>query len=122
MVRVEFIRLHLMEKGVPADLVNPSPFIWSKHLYPLGKPLIFQSHLQIMMHSLSLAIVWGGVLWMLLHDFYPEKVISSVVFGVLIGASLWVRVLWNRKKLCLGSWEEWCENNYETTHELSPTN
>ena len=60
--KVVFIRQHLIEKGVPTDLVYPWPFLWAKLFKSKGKPLVFQSPIKLfVLDALNESVIWGGI-------------------------------------------------------------
>ncbi|TOE59039.1 hypothetical protein CGJ40_13030 [Vibrio parahaemolyticus] len=109
---IEFIRMHLVEKGVPSNLVTPSPFIWSKHINPLGKPFIFQSKGKVALFSFKCAVLYGSVSWLVKRDFSQELLVSAIAFAVIMGLIIWLKIVRLRKKLQIGSWKDWCVDNY----------
>ncbi|EOV6289259.1 DUF6404 family protein [Vibrio parahaemolyticus] len=112
---IEFIRMHLIEKGVPNNLVGPSPFIWSKYIDPLGKPFIFQSVDKVVLYSLKCAILYGCVSWLVKRELSQGLLVSSLIFAVIMGLIIWNQIVCSRKKLQVESWKQWCMDNYNLT-------
>ncbi|EID4334149.1 TPA: DUF6404 family protein [Vibrio parahaemolyticus] len=118
MDKAKFIQQHLIEKGVPADLTRPTAFIWSKYKDASKKPLVFQSPMKVLLiHGLLMGLVWGSLMWIMIWHTEPERwktyVISSAMFGILIGLINVFRIVKARKNLGEKSWEKWCKQNYE---------
>ncbi|GLQ72998.1 DUF6404 family protein [Vibrio penaeicida] len=112
MIEMQFVRLHLIEKGIPNDLVTPSPFIWSKYLNPKGKPFLFQSLTQVMLHGLRFGLLCGSLMWLIGADSNYELAIKASVLGLGMGLVNWVRITRTKRKLDIVSWEKWCSENY----------
>ncbi len=109
---IEFIRMHLIEKGVPNNLVSPSPFIWSKYMNPLGKPFIFQSVDKVVLYSLKCAVLYGFVSWLVQRELSQGLLVASLVFAVIMGLMIWSQIVYSRKRLQVECWKQWCMDNY----------
>ncbi|CAM3000872.1 DUF6404 domain-containing protein [Vibrio mytili] len=117
MNKLEFIQLHLIEKGVPADLTGPNLFIWSKHKDSTSMPLVFQSLTKvILVGGVFMGLVWGAMMWIMWWHSEPERwsnyLVSSVFFGIGMGLITAFRIYRARKRLGTDDWESWCERNY----------
>ncbi len=120
MNKEDFIQAHLIAKGVPADLATSNFNVLSRLLYRQDKPLVFQSPIKVLIkQSLVTGCIYGVLMWIMLWHATPEKwpvyLISSVVFGLIIGGILPWRIAKAQKKLGRVSWEQWCRENYEST-------
>lgn len=120
MNKADFIQAHLIAKGVPADLATPNFNVLSRLIYRQDKPLVFQSPITLLIkHSLVNGSIYGVLMWLMIWHATPEKwpvyLISSVVFGLIIGGILPLRIVKAQKKLGNVSWEQWCRENYEPT-------
>ena len=118
MDKAKFIQQHLIEKGVPADLTRPTAFIWSKYKDASKKPLVFQSPMKVLLiHGLLMGLVWGSLMWIMIWHTEPVRwktyVISSAMFGILMGLINVFRIVKARKNLGEKSWKKWCKQNYE---------
>ena len=118
MDKAKFIQQHLIAKGVPADLTRPTPFIWPKYKDASQKPLVFQSPMKVFLkHGLLMGLVWGSLMWIMIWHAEPDRwityVISSAMFGTLMGIVIVFRIVNARKILDEKSWEHWCKQNYE---------
>ncbi|MFW9709566.1 DUF6404 family protein [Vibrio parahaemolyticus] len=119
MDKVVFIRQHLIEKGVPTDLVYSWPFLWAKLFKSKGKPLVFQSPIKLfVLDALYESVIWGGFMWFIVWHLRPEGwpiyVILSIAFGLSMGLVTAWRVHKAKKKLGPLGWGEWCKANYES--------
>ncbi|MDF5668116.1 DUF6404 family protein [Vibrio parahaemolyticus] len=118
MEKAKFIQQHLIEKGVPADLTKPTPFIWFKYKYPTQKPLVFQSPKKILLtHGLFMGPLWGALMWAFTWHSEPDNwiiyLIGSFLFGICMGLINVFRTIKARKLLGETSWENWCKQNYQ---------
>ena len=118
MEKEEFIRLHLIEKGVPVDLTKPTIFVWPKYRDLSKKPLVFQSLVKVfLMYSLLLGPLWGAFMWAFSWHKQPEHwrvyLIGFALFGILMGLITIFRINKVRKSLGENNWENWCKRNYE---------
>ncbi|MGR5322192.1 DUF6404 family protein [Vibrio sp. DNB22_19_1] len=118
MDKAEFIQIHLIEKGVPADLTKPKPFIWSKYKDSNDAPLVFQSPIKVVLiYCLLAGPLWGGLMWLTIWHNEPERwpiyLIASAFFGVSGGLVDVYRAYKARKRLGETNWKNWCKRNYE---------
>ncbi|MBW3695512.1 magnesium transporter [Vibrio sp. T187] len=118
MNKMDFIQLHLIEKGIPADLTRDNYNLWSRLLCTETKPLVFQSPFTVLIkQGLLFGLVWGALMWLILWHSIPEHwfryLCTSLVFGMFMGGFVAIRIVKARKKIGNMSWEKWCKTNYE---------
>ena len=120
MNQMEFIKQHLIEKGIPADLTkNGSSFLYRFiSSEEKGKPLVFQSPITVFIkEGFIFGLVWGLLMWVMIWRFTPDKwviyLISSLFFGLCMGGYLSLRIVAAQKKLGNVNWEDWCRKNYD---------
>ncbi|HCM0840995.1 TPA: DUF6404 family protein [Vibrio parahaemolyticus] len=112
MEKAKFIQQHLIEKGVPADLTKPTPFIWFKYKDPTQKPSVFQSPKKILLtHGLFMGPLWGALMWAFTWHSEPDNwiiyLIGSFLFGICMGLINVFRTIKARKLLGETSWENY---------------
>ncbi|MDW6019226.1 DUF6404 family protein [Vibrio plantisponsor] len=117
----EFIKLYLIEKGVPRDLTKPHIDIFSRWFANSSKPLVFQSPIKTFFKQMPLySLTWGSLMWFTSWSNSPEEwityIVSSLLFGAILGLYHPCRIHMAHKKLGAISWEEWCSSNYGFTH------
>ncbi len=118
MNKEDFIQAHLIAKGVPADLATPNFNALSRLIYRQDKPLAFQSPINVLIkQSLVTGSIYGTLMWITIWHATPEKwplsLTISVIFGLITGGILPLRIAKAQKKLGGVSWEQWCRENYE---------
>lgn len=118
MNKADFIRVHLIEKGVPADLIRPKPFLWSRYKNWNDVPLVFQSPIKIVfVYSFFSGAFWGGFMWLAIWHIEPERwpmyLMGSAFFGLSVSLIDAYRVYKAQKRLGESNWNNWYKRNYE---------